>query len=203
MNTMIKNATQKRSNTLKVYLAVLFAVTVSTSAAIFVRSDEIVALLSPPAPPPSQPTMAVARPMPGQPTITAAQATYLVRASLKSLHDAFRTGNFTVFRDLAGPSLQARYSATQLFEHFETSAAESTDLANAIMAKPVLTAASAIPDSTMVRLDGYVASPSGLLNFSLILEPAKGRWAVADLKLNSTPFEVAEASDVAVGALPQ
>src|SRR5215471_18415075 len=51
-------------------------------------------------------------------TISKGQAIYLVRSTLMTLNDADRSGNYTVFRDLAAPEFQNRNSAADLAQSF-------------------------------------------------------------------------------------
>ena len=119
------------------------------------------------------------------PTLSQRQAQYIVRTTLKSLHDAVRTGNFTVFRDLSGPSLQARFKAAELHKHFEAISNSDIDLASVSFLSPILTSAKAIGGSNMIRLDGYFASTPTPLAFGMIVEPHNGSWLVADYALDA------------------
>ncbi len=128
-----------------------------------------------------------------RPALSELQAKYIVRSTMKSLHDALLTGNFTVFRDLAGPSMRARYSAAQLFEKFEYLVANRVNLGATISAEPALTHAAGVQSSDAVRLDGSVMSGATPIGFSMIVEPDNNRWAVADLGFD-TPQAQADAA---------
>ncbi len=119
-------------------------------------------------------------------TLSERQAIYVLRTAMKSLHDAFLTGNFTVFRDLAGPTLQGRYTAAQLGEHYARVRASKIDLASAILMAPKVTRAARIDGSDTVRVDGNIATGPEQLNFSIIVEPQRDRWTYADIAIDRT-----------------
>lgn len=189
----IKREKLKRKSNRWTYLGALFVVTTGSSFAAFTHTDHFAGLA--PAPQPaavkSIVTAAIAKP---QISMTQGQAKYVVRTTLKSFADALRTGNFTVFRDLSGPSMKARYSTAELFQHFEAFANKGIDLRYAGTREPVLTAATSLSGASSVRLQGYVPGDPSPVNFAMVLELSKGRWAVADLALDSS-VQVAAVSD--------
>lgn len=128
-------------------------------------------------------------------TLSERQAIYVLRTAMKSLHDAFQTGNFTVFRDLAGPTLLSRYTAAQLGEHYARIRASKIDLASATLMAPKVTRAARIDGSDTVRVDGSIGTGPEQLNFSIIVEPQRGRWTYADIAINRAQG-VADISDV-------
>ena len=181
----IKRTKARRKATYRTYLSALFVATTCSSFAAFTQANPFAGLAPAPQPVAVKPieTAAIAKP---QLSMTQGQAKYVVRTTLKSFADAMRTGNFTVFRDLSGPSMQARYSTAQLFQRFEAVANKGLDLNDAGLREPVLTAASSVAGTASVRLEGYVPGEPARVNFAMVLELHKGRWSVADLALDSS-----------------
>ena len=129
-------------------------------------------------------------------SLSEGQARYIVRTTLKALHDAVRTGNFTVFRDLAGPSFQTRFKAAELHKRFQSIGQSGLDLSSISMLNPILTSAKAVEGSDMIRFDGYFASSPSPLMFGMIVEPHLGRWLVADYALDTLQPRAASAPGV-------
>jgi hypothetical protein len=118
-------------------------------------------------------------------SLTAPQANYLVRTTMKSLHDALQTGNYTVLHNLGGPTLQSQNSPAQLAARFEQLAARKLDLATAILRDPILTLAQNINGRDAIRIDGYFSTAPSALMFRMAFELKNGKWAVADLAVDT------------------
>ncbi|MEQ1647522.1 MAG: hypothetical protein ABL898_02960 [Hyphomicrobiaceae bacterium] len=114
------------------------------------------------------------------------QQTYLIRATLLALHDANRTGNYTVLRDAAGPTFQSRYSSADLAIAFSKARA-SIDLAPAALSAPRLSAPATINQQKALILSGAIPANGSSLRFEMEFEPVAGHWRLAALAVGTGP----------------
>jgi hypothetical protein len=104
----------------------------------------------------------------------------LLRTSLLTLNDALRSGNYSVLRDTAAPSLQQN-SPARLAEVFGPLAKQGIDLSAVSVSAPQLVEAPVIDQNSRLRLKGYFPLNSLQINFEVVLEPVDGRWRLAGL----------------------
>jgi hypothetical protein len=104
----------------------------------------------------------------------------LLRTSLLTLNDALRSGNYSVLRDTAAPSLQQN-SPARLAEVFAPLARQGIDLSAVSIAGPQLVEAPVIDQNSRLRLKGYFPLNPLQINFEVVLEPVDGRWRLAGL----------------------
>lgn len=114
----------------------------------------------------------------------APQIIYLVRSALGALHDANLTGNYSVLRDLAAPSFQAKHSAADLAEIFAAARRKPIDLAPAAFVTPVVSETSR-PDPTRLHLSGFVPQAGERITFTLHFEAVAGHWRIAALSIGT------------------
>lgn len=112
------------------------------------------------------------------------QQLYLIRAALGALNDANATGNYSVLRDLAAPSFQAKHSAADLAEIFAVARRKPVDLAPAAYLMPVVTDA-ARPDPSRLHLTGHVPGTFERITFQLHFEAVAGHWRIASLSIGT------------------
>jgi hypothetical protein len=117
-------------------------------------------------------------------TQLAPQFVYLVRSALGALQDANSTGNYSVLRDLAAPSFQAKHSAADLAEIFAAARRKPVDLAPAAFVTPVVSETSR-PDATRLHLSGYVPYGGERTTFVLQFEAVGGHWRIAALSIGT------------------
>jgi hypothetical protein len=131
---------------------------------------------------------ATAKLAPASPVKTAAapaipqQYLYLIRATLGALHDANTSGNYTVLRDLAAPSFQAKHSAADLTEIFAAARRKPVDLSGAAFATPTL-ADTARPTPATLHLRGHLPLTLERLAFTLSYEAINGHWRLAAISI--------------------
>jgi hypothetical protein len=114
------------------------------------------------------------------------QQIYLIRATLLALHDANRTGNYTVLRDAAGPAFQARFSSADLAIAFSKARA-SIDLAPAALSAPRLSAPATINQQKTLILNGSIPADALSIRFEMEFEPVSGHWRLAALAVGTAP----------------
>lgn len=110
------------------------------------------------------------------PPITQAQALYLTRATLLTLNDANRCGNYTVLRDLAAPDFQAKNTAADLALVFTDLRRRNIDLFAVALLNPQFTPAPALDASGRVRLTGFFPTRPLQINFDLTFQVVGGQW---------------------------
>ncbi len=110
------------------------------------------------------------------------QLLFLVRSTLGALADANRTGNYSVFRDLAAPAFQAKHSAADLALIFTDARRRPMDLAPALMLEPEAFEATR-PAAEQLQLTGGFASGTERVTFRLLFAGVGGHWRLADIGL--------------------
>lgn len=114
------------------------------------------------------------------------QALYLIRSTLLTLNDANRSGNYTVLRDLAGPSFRDKNSAADLAIAFTDLRRRKFDLSAAALIAPQLTAVPTLDTKNMLRLTGYFPTRPLRINFDLSFQEIEGQWKLFGLSI-ATP----------------
>lgn len=132
------------------------------------------------APAGSAPKVAVT-PVPGE-----EQSLYLVRATLLTLNDANRSGNYTVLRDLASPGFQAKNTAADLALSFADLRKRNFDLFSVALLSPKFTVAPAVDANGKLRLKGFFPSRPLQIDFDLIFEVVGGQWRLLAISV-ATP----------------
>src|SRR5262245_51506904 len=82
-------------------------------------------------------------------------ALFLVRATLLTLNDANRSGNYTVLRDLAAPDFQARNTAADLSQIFAEIRQRKFDLFAVALVAPQLSAPPYLDPNKMLKIIGF------------------------------------------------
>lgn len=147
-----------------------------------------------------------AQPQPTLP-VSIEQALYLIRATLLTLNDANRSGNYTVLRDLAAPGFQAKHTAADLAQIFIDLRRRNFDLAAVALAGPQLSTAPYIDPDKMLRLTGYFPTRPLQINFDLIFQNVGGHWrlfgiSVATPQAPDVPQSTVPSADVPKGKAP-
>lgn len=118
--------------------------------------------------------------------VSVEQALYLIRATLLTLNDANRSGNYTVLRDLAAPGFQAKHTAADLAQIFLDLRRRNFDLAAVALAGPQLSTPPYIDPDKMLRLTGYFPTRPLQINFDLIFQNVNGHWRLFGISV-ATP----------------
>ncbi len=127
------------------------------------------------------------KPSPAKPSpVLATQHLYLIRSTLSALNDANRSGNYSVLRDLAAPSFQAKYSAADLAVIFAEARRAQIDLAPAAYVEPIVTDAK-LPDAQSLHLAGVIAAPPEHITFTLHFEAVTGHWRLHAIAVGRQP----------------
>jgi hypothetical protein len=140
---------------------------------------------SKPAPAQQQPQQQQTQQQPTTPVSTE-QTLYLIRSTLLTLDDANRSGNYTVFRDLAAPDFQARNTAADLSQIFSDLRRRNFDLYGAALLAPQLTAVPALDQRGFLHLAGYFPTKPQQINFDLLFQNVANQWRLYGISI-STP----------------
>lgn len=132
--------------------------------------------------PASHPPAAVAKPHPivPQPEVLL----LLIRTTLVALDQANKTNNYTVLREIGGPSLQ-KFMSAQLGELFAGLRTKNIDLAPTVVVTPQMFQAPAILSNGMLRLSGYFPTQPMQINFDLLFEQTNSTWKLAGLRVSA------------------
>ena len=117
-----------------------------------------------------------------RPAIEGAQAIFLVRMTLMSIHDANVTGNYTVLRELGSPSLQKK-SASALAKSFKPLRDRKLDLFTAASTMPSFTAQPGLGADQQLHLKGVFTTRPEAVVFDFAYEAVDGVWKPASLGL--------------------
>jgi hypothetical protein len=137
-----------------------------------------------------------AKPAAPAPPVSQDQAIYLVRATLLTLNDANRSGNYTVLRDLAAPDFQAKNTAADLAQSFADLRRRNFDLFAAALLTPQFTTAPALDANGWLHLTGYFATRPLQINFDLIFQIVGGQWRLFGISV-ATPEVTPKTSGIA------
>ncbi len=140
------------------------------------------AVAAPRAPPAAIAVAPPAQPEAPRPLIEGAQAIFLVRMTLMSIHDANITGNYTVLRELGSPSLQ-RKSASALAQSFKPLRLRKLDLFTAASTIPSFTAQPGLDVDHLLHLKGVFTTRPEAVAFDFAFEAVEGVWKPASLGL--------------------
>lgn len=118
----------------------------------------------------------------------------LIRLSLVALRNAVQTGNFTVLRDLGGPTFQAANSAAQLGITFADLRTRNIDLSPVVVVTPEISEAPTITPGNMLRLVGYFPTKPLQIKFQMLFEPVGGQWRLFGMAVDVAPPTTATAA---------
>jgi hypothetical protein len=126
----------------------------------------------------SQPAWAVEKkPPPPKPAqIDKNGVLILVRSTLLALDQANKTGNYTVFRDLAAPGFQAINTAARLGEVFAKERNANLDLSGVAVLEPQLSLLPQIEGNGLMHMTGFFPSVPTQIQFDLLYAPVGGQW---------------------------
>jgi hypothetical protein len=119
--------------------------------------------------------------------VTIEQTLYLIRATLITLNDANRTGNYTVLRDLASPDFQASNTAADLAQVFADLRRRNFDLFAAALAAPQLATPPYLDPNQMLRLTGHFPTRPLQINFDLTFQNVNGQWRLFGIAVATPP----------------
>lgn len=121
-----------------------------------------------------------------RPPATLEQALYLIRATLLTLNDANRSGNYTVLRDLAAPAFQAKNTAADLSMIFADLRRRNFDLHAAAIIAPRLDEPPGLNPNGMLRLVGMFPTRPLQIQFDLLFQTVDGKWKLFGISV-ATP----------------
>ena len=166
------------------------------SPSITVAQSEAQKPAAPPTPPAAAPPSAPSTQKSHKPTVQVPidQALLLVRTTLLSLNDANRSGNYTVLRDLASPTFQARNTAADLGIVFAEMRKSNLSLLGVLLLSPQLTSTPEVDGDGRLLLSGYVPIRPQQIKFDLVFEQAAGQWRLLNIGI-STPQDQTNTSE--------
>jgi hypothetical protein len=138
------------------------------------------------APKPAPPAPAPATKPQTPPQISIEQVLYLIRSTMLTLNDANRSGNYTVMRDLAAPSFQAKNSSADLAQAFADLRRRNFDLHAAALIAPQLTTAPMIDAGGKLILAGVFPTRPLQIKFDMVFEVSDGQWKLLGIAI-ATP----------------
>jgi hypothetical protein len=108
----------------------------------------------------------------------------LVRATLLTLNDALRTGNYTVLRDKGAPGFRDANSAARLGQIFSSLAASGLDLSVVAVMTPQLSEAPVLnQEQGTLNLKGYFPTKPTQIDFEVLYQSVGGHWQVFGLSV--------------------
>jgi hypothetical protein len=89
------------------------------------------------------------------------------------------TGNYTVMRDLAGPSFQQANTAARLSEIFQGERTKNIDISPVVLLKPELVRRPLIDAQGLLHVEGYFPSKPEMVHFLLAFQNVAEKWRLA------------------------
>lgn len=108
----------------------------------------------------------------------------LVRAPLVALDHAGKTGNYTVLRDLGGPTFRQN-TAARLGELFAGLRQDHVDLSVVLALEPLILSGPLIDAAGRLQIAGVFPSNPRQLNFAIAYESAEGLWRLYGLSVSA------------------
>src|SRR5215472_1139455 len=121
------------------------------------------------------------------PAVDQNQALYLVRATLLTLNDANRSGNYTVLRDLAAPDFQAKNTAADLAQIFTDLRRRNFDLFAVTLLAPQFAIPPARDANGRLRLTGSFPTRPLQITFDLTFQTVGGEWRLFAISVATPP----------------
>lgn len=121
------------------------------------------------------------------PAVDQNQALYLVRATLITLNDANRSGNYTVLRDLAAPDFQAKNTAADLAQIFTDLRRRNFDLFAVALLAPQFAIPPARDANGRLRLTGSFPTRPLQITFDLTFQTVGGEWRLFAISVATPP----------------
>lgn len=111
----------------------------------------------------------------------------LLRSTLLALDQANKTGNYTVFRDLAAPSFGTVNNPARLGDIFASERRDHLDLSGVAVLDPELTLLPQIEPNGLMHMTGFFPSVPKQVNFDLLYSPINGEWRLFGISVNVGP----------------
>ena len=147
----------------------------------------------PPVAKPNKPAPGNTAPAAPQPVVPSPENTViLIRSTLLRLNDAMHSGNYTVLRDLAAPSLRDANTAGRLYQIFSALSAKGIDLSAAAILAPKLPQPPSIDQNKRLHISGYFPGEPVQINFDLLFEAVANQWRLFGISV--TPAESVSAN---------
>ena len=112
---------------------------------------------------------------------------FLARATLMTLHDANRTGNYGVFRALAAPGFQASNSTEALAQIFSGLRRENVDLSVAAIAPPAWDTGRDISTDQLYRISGSFVTGRHAVRVALAYTAVEENWRLLEISVTAEP----------------
>lgn len=109
----------------------------------------------------------------------------LLHLTLVSLDLANRTGNYTVFRQMAAPSFQDANSVEKLAARFKAWRQAGIDLTALVLREPKFTRAPAVDEHGLLTLTGLLPGPTQQVKFALTYARDDRDWKLYALTLTT------------------
>jgi hypothetical protein len=106
----------------------------------------------------------------------------LVRHTFAAVHQANVSGNYSVFRDLAAPSLRSSMSLVRLGDYFKPLREAKADLSRALMTLPKFREKPVILRGKFLVLKGYIPGEPRL-DFDFTYQRGGGRWRFVNIAI--------------------
>ena len=118
----------------------------------------------------------------------------LIRRTLLTLNDANLSGNYSVFRDLAAPSLRRANDSAKLAGSFTKLRNRKIDMAPLVDFTPKLVRKPQLTKRGRLRLSGFVPTRPQQINFDMLFEKHDKRWLLFGISVNVAAPKTAAAA---------
>ena len=129
-----------------------------------------------------QPPAAI-MPVPGE-----LELSKLIWSTMTAVDHANVAGNYSVLRDLSAPGFQINNDPARLAEIFAPIRATRIDLSNTLLLAPTYTAAPAMVNEGVLRVQGYFGLRPTAIGFDFYYQWVQGRWRLFGVSITPRPI---------------
>jgi len=127
----------------------------------------------------------------------------LIRSTFATVHQANISGNYSVFRDLAAPSLRASMSLVRLGDHFKPLREAKADLSRALLTMPKFRKPPVILREKFLVLEGFFPGGKDRIDFNLTYQRVGGSWRFVNVAIKPARLAAAKPEKPAAPPAPK
>ncbi|WP_373489811.1 hypothetical protein [Parasphingorhabdus sp.] len=115
-------------------------------------------------------------PVSSQPVPNGLELSKLIWSTMAAVDHANQSGNYSVLRDNAAPGFQLLNNPARLSEIFAGLRASRFDLSNSLLLAPTYSAAPAVVEDNVIRVQGAFGLRPTAISFDLYYQWVEGKW---------------------------
>ena len=113
----------------------------------------------------------------------------MIWSTMVAVDQANQSGNYSVLRDMSATGFQVQNNPSRLSEIFTSLRQSRIDLSNSLLLTPTYTAAPALQQGNVLRLQGYFGLRPSAIYFDLYYQWERGEWRLFGVSINPQSIE--------------